>query len=178
MRHFSAISIVALLIAICGMASGQEKNPWSALRIFEGKWHGSTTGKPGKGSTDREFHFELNGKFLYQHDRSVYQPSDPAGKPVVHEDVGYFSYDADAKKLVWRQFHSEGYVNEYVMDSISPDGEILEFVTTRIENLPGFRAKKVYRTVSNDQIEETFQLAAPGQDFEIYTQTDLRRVSK
>jgi hypothetical protein len=95
---------------------------------------------------------------------------------VVHEDFGVFSYDSNLKKVVWRQFHSEGLVNEYILNSLSTDGKSFEFVTTKIENLPGFRAKKLYRVLSPDEIEETFSLAPPGKDFEVYTIANLKRV--
>ncbi len=67
-------------------------------------------------------------------------------------------------------------MNEYTLESASADGKALEFVTKRIENLSGFRAKKVYRILSVDEIEETFLLAAPGKDFELYTTSRLTRV--
>jgi hypothetical protein len=154
-----------------------QSDPWAALRVFEGKWKGPTTGKPGKGSTSREYRFELNGRFLSQRDKSVYQPKDPAAKPVVHEDFGVFSYDTTLKKVLWRQFHSEGLVNEYTLESVGTDGKSLEFVTTKIENLaPGFRAKKVYRILSAEEIVETFLLAPPGKGFEVYTVARLKRV--
>jgi hypothetical protein len=169
----SWILSIALMIAINAVS---QSDPWAVLRVFEGKWEGSTTGKPGKGSTSREYRFELDGRFLTQRDKSVYQPEDPAKKPVVHEDFGVFSYDTNLKKVVWRQFHSEGLVNEYTSDSVSTDGKSIEFVTTRIENLPGFRAKKLYRILSADNIEETFSLAPPGKDFDVYTVAHLKRV--
>ncbi len=117
----------------------------------------------------------MNGKFLYQRDRSVYQPENSAAKPLIHEDIGFFSYDNAMKKLIWRQFHSEGLVNEYNLDSSSKEGKSFEFITTRIENLPGFRAKKSYSILSPDEIEETFSLAEPGKDFDVYTVAHLRR---
>ena len=153
-----------------------QEDPWRALRVFEGKWEGPTAGKPGEGTTTREYRFELNNHFLSQRDKSVYQPREAGAQPLVHEDFGVFSYDGDRKKVVWIQFHSEGLVNEYELQSVGADGKSLEFVTTRIENLPGFRAKKLYRILSADQIEETFLLASPGKDFEVYTVAHLKRV--
>jgi hypothetical protein len=173
MKCSLALSI-AMLIAFSARA---QSDPWAALRVFEGRWEGPTTGKPGKGSTSRKYRFELNARFLSQRDKSVYQPEVPAAKPVVHEDFGVFSYDTNQKKVVWRQFHSEGLVNEYTLVSVSADEKSLEFVTTKIENLsPGFRAKKVYRILSADEIVETFWLAPPGKDFEVYTVAHLKRV--
>ena len=171
MKHLRVLPI-AFLIAVSAVA---QSDPWVPLRPFEGRWEGTSSGKPGNGSTSREYRFEMNGKFMFQRDKSVYQPADASAKPLVHEDFGIFSYDTDLKKIVWRQFHSEGMVNEYTLDSVSVDGKSLEFVTTRIENLPGFRAKKQYRLVSPSEIEETFLLAPPGKDFETYTVAHLKR---
>lgn len=118
----------------------------------------------------REYGCELNGTFLSQRDQSRYEPDSPATKSKTREDFGFFSYDIFQKKIVWRQFHSEGLVNEYTLDCISADGKSLEFVTVRIENLaPGWRAKKSYRVLSADEVDETFSLAPPGKDFEVYT---------
>ena len=164
---------VVFLAATSALA---QSDPWAPLRAFEGKWEGDTSGKPGKGTTSREYRFELNGKFMFQRDKSQYQPSDPAGKPLLHEDFGVFSYDTSLKKILWRQFHSEGFVNEYALESASEDGKSLEFVTTHIENLPGFRAKKQYRVVSASDIEETFWLAPPGKELAVYTVAHLKRV--
>lgn len=168
------LSSIAVLAAFSAAA---QPDSWAALRALEGRWEGPTTGKPGKGTTSREYRYELNGRFLFQRDKSVYQPADPAATPVVHEDFGVFSYDTNLKKVVWRQFHSEGLVNEYTLETIGADGKSLEFVTTKIENLPpGFRARKVYRMRTADEIEETFSVAPTGKDFEVYTVAHLKRV--
>jgi len=81
-----------------------------------------------------------------------------------------------SRKIVWRQFHSEGMVNEYVLESVSADGKSMEFITRKIESLPtGFRARKVYRIVSQQEIVETFWLAPPGKDLELYAEARLNR---
>jgi hypothetical protein len=165
---------IALLITVTALA---QLDPWAAVRVFEGKWEGPVTGKPGKQFSSREYRFELNGKFLSQRDKSLYEPKSPGAKPEGREDFGFFSYDTNLKKIVWRQFHGEGFVNEYTLDSVSADAKSLEFVTVRIENLaPGWRAKKSYRILSADEIEETFSLAPPGKDFDVYTVAHLKRV--
>jgi hypothetical protein len=166
---------VALTIPIAGVA---QADPWAVVRVFEGKWEGPVSGKPGTGFSSREYRFELDGHFLSQRDRTVYEAASPSAKPQVHEDLGFIGYDKYLKKFVWRQFHNEGFVNEYTLDSVSADGKSMEFVTVRIENLaPGWRAKKTYRIVSADEVDETFRLAAPGKDFELYTHTHLKRVN-
>ncbi len=153
-----------------------QSDPWVNVRVFAGRWEGTATGEPGKGTSTREYRFELNERFLSARNKSVYEPKSPAAQPETHEDFAMFSYDRALKKIVLRQFHTEGFVNEYTLDSTSSDGKLLEFVTVRIENIPpGWRAKEVYRVISNDEIIETFSLAAPGKDFAVYSQAHLKR---
>ena len=170
------VRILSLVLVFAVNAAAQS-DPWTPVRVFEGKWEGSVTGKPGKQFSSREYQFVSGGTFLWQHDHSVYEAKSPDEGPKVREDFGYFSYDKFLKKIVWRQFHSEGLVNEYWLESVSADGKSLEFVTVRIENLPpGWRAKKSYRVLSLDEIEETFSLAPPEKEFDTYTVAHLKRV--
>ena len=158
-----------LFTLIAAVAAAQPApDPFAALRVLEGKWEGAASGEPGKGASTREYKFDLAGRFLIVRNRSVYEPKSPGAKPEVHEDLGIFSYDRTAKKLVLRQFHGEGFVNEYVLASIASDGKSFEFVTVRIENIPaGWRAKEAYRVISVDEVEEAFWLAGPGKEFEV-----------
>jgi hypothetical protein len=154
-------------------AAAQQPDPFAPLRALEGRWEGPASGEPGKGVSTREYKFDLAGRFLVARNKAVYEPKSPGAKPEVHEDLGIFSYDRAAKKLVLRQFHGEGFVNEYTQEGANP----LEFVTVRIENIPaGWKAKEVYRVISPDEIEETFSLAQPGKDFAVYSRTVLKRV--
>ena len=78
-----------------------------------------------------------------------------AGTPRSTKTWGCLVTDKALKKIVLRQFHGEGFVNEYA------EGEGLEFVTVRIENVPaGWKAKESYRFVTRDEFVETFSLAA------------------
>ena len=104
-------------------------------------------------------------------------PSRLTTNPEVHEDFGMYSYDRALKKVVLRQFHGEGFVNEYTLDSVSTDGKSLQFMTVRIENIAaGWRAKESLCVLSPDEFAETFSLAAPGKNFEVYSETHLKRV--
>lgn len=164
MRLAKVIVATALVVG-----AGAQADVWGPLRFFEGKWQGTANGEPGKGVSTREYRFDLNSRFITVRNKSVYEPKAPGKQSEVHEDFGVFSYDEAQKKFVLRQFHGEGFVNEYILDVISGDGKSLEFVTTRIENIPiGWRAKERYRVVSSDEFVETFTLAAPGKDFEVY----------
>jgi hypothetical protein len=97
----------------------------------------------------------------------------------VHEDIGYISYDKIRKVFVLRQFHVEGFVNQYVFDPMKAEGGAMTFVSEAIENIPaGWRAREIYRMQGNDQLIERFELAEPGKEFELYAENHLRRTRR
>lgn len=146
------------------------------MRPLLGKWEGDVLGEAGSGKAEREYAFTLNGRFIQVVNKSIYPPQEKNKKGETHEDVGFVSYDKAAKKLVLRQFHVEGFVNHYVVESVSDDGRMIVFVTFAIENIaPGFRGRETYRIVSDDEFVETFALAEPGEDFATYSETRFRR---
>lgn len=154
--------------------STAKTDPWAPFKPFIGKWTGEGEGESGKGTYERSYQFVMGNKFIEVRNKSTFPPSanNPHGE--VHEDLGYISYDKNLKTFRLRQFHIEGFVNEYLLDSISPDQKILLFVTESIENIPqGWRAKEAYRILSNTQLEETFELAAPQKDYEVYSKVLL-----
>ncbi len=149
---------------------------WLPLKPFIGQWVGEGGGGPGTGKYERSYQFILNKNFIEIRNRSEFQPTDKNPKGEVHEDLGYFSYDKGLKKFKLRQYHIESFVNEYVLDSISPDKKTMVFVTYEIENIPkGFQAKESYRLLSENEIEETFSIAEPGKSFEVYSKVKLIR---
>ncbi len=166
----------ALLPVLAAAQESRSSDVWAPLRLFVGVWQGTGKGQPGDSKLERTYEFVLLGKFLHARHKSVYPPQEANPKGEVHEDWGFFSYDRSRKTLVFRQFHVEGFVNQYVLESSSPDGKVLVFRTEGIENIaPGWRARETYRIVSEDEFVETFELAAPGKDFEVYSVNRLRR---
>lgn len=147
---------------------------WFPLKPFIGTWVGEGGGESGKGVYERTYQFILNKNFIEIKNKSTYQPTEKNPKGEVHEDIGYFSYDKNIKKIKLRQFHIESFVNEFVLDSISPDKKTFVFVTIAIENIPkGYRAKETYYLISENEIEEIFELAEPNKEFEIYSKVKL-----
>ena len=121
----------------------------------------------------------LNNRFLYVRNRSVYAPQDQNPQGEVHEDWGLMSYDRARETFVLRQFHGEGFVNQYVLERRAPDGQPLVFVTEQIENIAvGWRAQETYRILGPDEFIEVFELAAPGQEFAVYTETHFQRQAR
>lgn len=150
---------------------------WLPLKPLIGKWVGTGEAPEGKGSYERSYQFVLNNKFIELRNKSVYPATKEKPKGYVHEDYGYISYDKSRKKFVLRQFHSEGFVNQYVLDRISPDGKTIVFVTESIENIPrGWRGRETY-TISDGGLTEDFELAEPEKEFEPYTKASFKKVN-
>ena len=170
---------VLVLLALPGIVFGQEQkreDVWQPLRFFIGKWEGTGEGRPGVSTVEREYRFVLQDKFIEAKNKSVYEPQEDNPKGEVHEDWGLFSYDKGREKFVLRQFHVEGFVNQYVSDSLSEDGKTLIFVTEDIENIPeGWRARGTYKILGEDEFTETFELAAPELHFETYVVNHFKR---
>ena len=145
------------------------------MKFFIGKWTGKGGGEPGIGEYERSYKWLFNGKFIEIHNKSTYPPSANYPKGEVHEDAGFFSYDKACKTFVLRQFHVEGYVNQYKLDSISLDGKTLVFITESIEKIPtGWRARETYQLINSYEFEETFELAAPNENFSPYSKAKFK----
>lgn len=168
--------LVLLLSPVVSAESAQRPDVWEPLSFFVGLWQGTGKGQAGNGKVEREYKFVLNGKYLYAKNRSTYLPQEKNPKGEVHEDWGMFSYDRSRKQFVLRQFHVEGFVNQYAFDTAASNSKTLVFVTESIENIaPGWRAREVYKLLSKDEFIEDFELAAPGKEFEIYTENHFKR---
>lgn len=137
---------------------------------------GTSEGQPGKGTVEREYERVLGAKYIRVRNRSTYPPQEKNPKGETHEDEGFFSFDRARQRVVFRQFHVEGFVNTYVQDPDAKPGTV-SFLTEGIENIPpGYRARETYVIHGPDDIEEIFEMAEPGKGFEIYSRVRLRRV--
>jgi hypothetical protein len=151
-------------------------DPLSPVAALVGRWTGTSEGKPGNGTVEREYARILGSRFIQLHNRSSYPAQERNPKGEVHEDRGIFSFDKARKRIVLRQFHIEGFVSQYVLDAAEKPG-VLVFTTEAIENIPaGWRARETYIMSGPNQLEEVFELAEPGKDFELYSRTRLTRV--
>jgi hypothetical protein len=102
------------------------------------------------------------------------QEKNPKGEQ--HEHRGLFSFDRARKLLMLRQFHIEGFVNTYRLAS-EPGAAILVFESEDFENFnKAWKARESYEFLSDDHFVETFELAAPGKPFMVYSRTELKRV--
>src|SRR5215468_6171300 len=143
--------LATVLLALGSQFSASD--PWVNMRFFIGIWDGTSVGEFGNGTVSRTYEFVLGNKFLQVRSKSTYPPQERAPKGEVHEDLGMFSYDTARRKLVFRQFHGEGFVNQYIAQS--QDGREIIFVSESIENTPrGYRTRETYRISNADEFVE------------------------
>ena len=169
------VGLVALPVVFASTQTRTPADPLASLEPLIGRWEGTSEGVPGKSSVQREYTRILGTRFIHGRNRSVYAPQEKNPKGETHEDIGIFSFDTARQRIVLRQFHVEGFVNQYVQDAESNGA--LVFTTEAIENIPaGWRARETYRFLSADEFEEVFELAQSGKDFAVYSRSRLRKV--
>jgi hypothetical protein len=172
-------NLIALLLLISTPSFAQmskRDSLWIPFQKMIGTWTGTGEGPDGKGTYERSYEFALNKRYIQLKNKTVYPATAENPKGYVHEDFGTISYDKMRKKFVFRQFHIEGFVNQYVLESVSPDGKKITFVTESIENIPpGWRCRETY-TIGEGEFSEAFEMAEPGKDFEPYTKATFKKV--
>jgi len=149
---------------------------WAWLGRLVGRWEGTGRGTPGESKLERSYEVVLQGQYMYGTNKSVFAAQEKNLQGEVHEDWAMYSYDVARKKIVIREFNSEGYVNRYVLTSMKDDGDTLVFETEASENAPPkLKARITYRILGRDAFAETFELAFDGVHFTPCVETSLRR---
>ena len=171
--------IVATLLLLASVGAAQKPAPadtWEPFRSLVGIWEGTVNGQPGQSKVQREYRFVLNDKYIQVQNKSTYDPQPKNPKGEVHQDWGMISFDKSRKTFVFRQFHVEGFVNQFVMTNPGADGKTIVFTSESIENIPaGYRARETYKILGPDEFTEVFEIAEPGKEFEVYSEGHFRR---
>ena len=170
--------LVFITLAAGGVGSSQTTatDLLRPLAFLIGRWEGTSDGQPGAARVQREYTRILNSRFIRVQSQSIYQPQERNPKGETHEDLSVFSFDTTRRRAVLRQFHAEGFVNQYVAD-LDSQSEKFVFTTEAIENIPpGWRARETYTLLGPDEFEEVFELAEQGKPFELYSRARLKRV--
>jgi hypothetical protein len=174
------VAVVAAPVAVSGPEQGGEPpaakaDRWKQWRPLVGVWQGTSEGEPGKGTVRLEVSLIWGERFLRIAGTADYKKGSGGEH---HEDFGYVSHDSGRKTKVFRQFHAEGFVNQYVLTSDPNGGELIELTSESCENAPpGWKARERY-SVKRDDLEHTFELASPGKPYAVYTRAKLSRVRK
>ena len=176
-QRIAILVVIGFLGAPAAAQQGASKpDRFAPLRLFAGTWRGDQAGQPGRGTAERTYQLILNDRFLQETNTSAYAPQEKNTNGEVHHHMSMISYDTARKLFVFRQFHTEGFVNTYVQQP-SVDENTIVFVSEAIENIPaGYRARETYTIVSHDEFTERFDIAEPGKDFELYSEARFKRV--
>lgn len=173
MRKIILLSIIPLVVYSQAI---DDQDVWRDFEFLVGEWKATESGRIGEGRGERKIEFILQDKYIHWKNKSIFEPQEKNPNGEVHEDWAFISYDKIRKKYVMRQFHVEGFVNQYVLDSVSNDKKKLIFLSEAIENVPsGFRAKLTYEIISKNEFKEFFELAPPSKEFALYTTNHWRR---
>ena len=172
---YRKLLVLIVLLPVLMTAQTQEKQDiWETLKFLEGKW---IDDKPGVSKVTQMYEFIWDGKYLQMRTKAVFEPTEKNPKGEVHEDLGIFSYDQNRKTFVFRQFHVEGFVIQYILEKKEDSKNEWTFVSEHIENAPpGTKAKEVFKFVSEDKIEQSFHVAWPNRDFACYSLNNLKRI--
>ena len=178
-RSGIAVGLLVFGAAVAQAASPEPPaNPWASIQFLIGEWEGTTEGQSGNGTVKRSYRMVLGDKFLHEQNVSNYPPQPKNKKGEVHEHWSLFSHDRGRRTLVFRQFHQEGFVNQYVLQGGSPAGTVV-FKTEAIENIPaGWKARETYQVLSPDEFVETFELAQGDGAYEVYSKTRFKRTRR
>jgi hypothetical protein len=175
----TAIALIVIVwstILSAGHQTPTAPDPFQRVAFMLGKWQGEQQGQPGKGVATREYSRVLNSRFIRVVNRSEYPPQEKNPKGEIHQDEGFFSFDRARKKLVLRQFHIEGFFNQYLEDDGATPTSI-SFTSEALENIPpGWKARETYTVHGPDEFEEVFELAEAGKPYEVYSRVRFKRV--
>jgi hypothetical protein len=140
------------------------------LARFVGRWRGTAEGEPGTGTAERIYTPILAGKFIEERNESRYASGE------IHHHLAFWSFDRGRGRFVFRQFHQESFVNQFVATTPDFVGDRFVVESEAIENIPaGFRARETYVFSGADAFEEIFEIAEPEADFQRYSHNRFTR---
>jgi len=174
------LSSVVLTSSPIGSSARQaEPDPWAPVRFLIGEWQGVAKGESGEGTVQRSYSFVIEGRYILEKNVSTYPPQAANKSGEVHEHWSIISYDRGRGALVLRQFHQEGFVNQYLLNRAASGPTRLVFDSERFENFDNsWKARETYEVRSADDFVETFELGAPGKDLTVYSRTTFKRVGR
>ncbi|HEU4779232.1 MAG TPA: hypothetical protein VFS58_05055 [Steroidobacteraceae bacterium] len=172
-------TLLTLVLFAALTASAAERaapDRWVLVRFMLGSWEGTASGESGNGSVERTYELVLGGQFIEERNTSRYEPKTPGAAPEIHQHRGFISYDKARKAYMLRHFHEEGFVNLFAHNSDKSLPAFVVFDSVNFENFSNdWKARESYEVISPDEFIETFELAAPGKDFTVYSRNHFKR---
>jgi len=166
-----------LLMMTFGESAMSQDDHFKPLGFILGEWSGTGTGFGNQKSTvQSSFRFSLNRSFIEVVNESEFEPTEKNPTGEKRKDQGFISFDKARKTFVFRQFHGEGFVNQYILNPSLSNDSLLVFDSEIIENfVPGGKARWTLKKISETELETAFYLSLPGEELVCY---GTNRVSK
>ena len=177
-KLYPAVCVFLAFLPAAIHAQSVEPDPWAPVRFMAGEWKGTATGQAAEGTVVRKYEFVLGQKFLHEKNTSTYPPHAKNPKGEVHEHISFISYDKARKLLVLRQFHVEGFVNQFVFNRDASTPAKFAFDSEVFENFSNkWKARETYEVIGPDEFTETFELAPPDKPFQVYSVNRFKRAA-
>ena len=167
-------------IPMCVNAKDRDKKDvWKFVKYFVGSWAGESIGNAGEGKGHRTYEFIMKKNYLHYRNTTRFDPHAMNPKGEMHEEWGFFSYDEGRDRIILRQFNIEGFVNTFVLDSLSTDHQTIILTTESSENVPaGIKARYTITIKSENEFEEIFDLGFPGREMTCYMTNTWERIEE
>ncbi len=168
--------IVIGVLITCELSFGQT-NSFDRLSFIIGEWNGTGSGFGNeKSKIESGFKLIMDGKYIEVKNESKFEPTAKNPEGEYHIDKGYISYDKIRKKIIFRQFNSEGYINQYILNDSLSGASLLVFETEIIENfMPGCKACWTIEKISENQIKTTFDVSFPNKEYSCFGINNLSK---
>lgn len=154
-----------------------QENPLDKFNSLIGKWEGTGSGfNSSKSVIQSEFNRIMNNNFIEVKNHSEFEPTPQKPEGEIHEDWGVISFNKSREKIIFRQFHVEGFVIQYTLnDSLSNESTLI-FESEYIENfVPGGTARFTINLKSDTDIETLFHVGFPGKEMSCFGSNRLKK---
>jgi hypothetical protein len=111
----------------------------------------------------------MNHTFIEVKNRSEFKltPQNPKGK--IHEYYGIISFYKARNVFVFKKFHTEGFINQYVLNDSLSFKKTLIFEWENIENFASEgKARFTINVISGSEIETLFDVGFPGKEMSYF----------
>lgn len=122
----------------------------------------------------KTYAYEIGGVFLVERTLSMFPPGKPDTEFEMHQD--FLVFHQNVEQLAAKGFYIEGFVSQATV-SVAEGGSQILIESTAIENgPPDTRTRYTLNRESTDAFTGQFEIAWPGQDFELSQKITLKRI--
>ena len=162
--------IITILLLTVVFQINAQNNSLEKLQFIIGNWSGTGAGFGSDTSIiTASYNFVMNKKYIEVKHDSKFKPTEKNPKGDHHIDNGFISFDTLRKKIIYRQFNNEGFVNQYILNQeLSNESELI-FETENIENfIPGGKARFTIKKISETELETIFDVSFPNKEYSCF----------